>query len=82
MSLIKFLQLSLIAYTKKYPQSELLRGVQYWPYLYPVFNICTLLLNKKKSPFDFGSGKKEIYSLKTNSLIIDKKLSSVCVIIT
>ena len=37
-----------IAYTKKYLQSDWLRGVHYWPYLYSVFNICTLLLNKKK----------------------------------
>ena len=28
--------------TKKYLQSDWLRGVQYWPYLYSVFNICTL----------------------------------------
>ena len=37
-----------IANTKKYLQSYWLRGVQYWPYLYSVFNICTLSLNKKK----------------------------------
>ena len=49
-------------------QSDWLRGVQYWPYFYSVFNICTLLLNNnfKKSTFDFRSGKKEMYSLKTN----------------
>ena len=51
---------------KKYLQSDWLRGVQYWPYLYSVFNICTPLLNKKKSTFDFCSGKIEMYSLKTN----------------
>ena len=34
---------------KKYLQSDWLRGVQYWPYLYSVFNIYTLLLNKKIS---------------------------------
>ena len=55
-----------IAYTKKYLQSDSLRGVQYWPYLYSTLNICTLLLNKKKSTFDFCSGKIEMYSLKTN----------------
>ena len=33
--------------TKKYLQSDWLRGVQYWPYLHPVFNICTFLLIKK-----------------------------------
>ena len=38
----------LIANTKKYLQSDWLRGVQYWPYLYSVFNICTLLLNSNK----------------------------------
>ena len=37
-----------IANTKKYLQSDWLRGVQYWPYLYSVFNICTLLLNNNK----------------------------------
>ena len=35
--------LVIITNTKKYLQSDWLRGVQYWPYLY----ICTLLLNKK-----------------------------------
>ena len=38
----------IIAYTKKYLQSDQLRGVQYWPYLYSVFNICTLELNERK----------------------------------
>ena len=37
-----------IAYMKKYQQSNWLRGVQYQPYLYSVFDICTLRLNKKK----------------------------------
>ena len=32
----------LTAYTKKYLQSDWLRRIQYWPYLYSVFNICTL----------------------------------------
>ena len=32
----------IIAYTKKCLQSDWLKGVQYWPYLYFVFNICTL----------------------------------------
>ena len=53
-----------IAYTKKYLQSDWLREVQY---LYSVFNICTLRLNKKKnSTFEFWSGNIEIYSLKSN----------------
>ena len=30
--------LVIIAYTKKYMQSDWLRGVQYWLYLYSVFN--------------------------------------------
>ena len=53
---------------EKYLQSDWLRGVQYWPYLYSVFNICTLLLNnnKKNTTFEFRSGKIEMYSLKTN----------------
>ena len=60
-----------IASTKKYLQSDWLRGVQYWPYLYFVFNIFPLLLNidnnkKKKSTFDFCSEKLEKYSLKTD----------------
>ena len=58
--------LNIIANTKKYLQSDWLRRVQYLPYLYSVFNICTLLLNKKKSTFDFRSGKIEMRSLKTN----------------
>ena len=37
-----FLLLSIIAYTKKYLQSDWLRGAQYWRYLYSVFNICIL----------------------------------------
>ena len=37
-----------IANTKKYLQSHWLRGVQYWPYLYSVFNICTLLLKQNQ----------------------------------
>ena len=55
-----------IANTKKYLQSDWLRGVQYWPYLYSVFNICTFSLNKKKSTFDFCSGRIEMHSLKRN----------------
>ena len=56
-----------IAHKKKYLQSDWLRGVQHWPYLYSVFNICTLWLNKKKNTtFEFRSGKIEMYSLKTN----------------
>ena len=37
----------IIANAKKYLQSDWVRGVQYWPYLYSVFNIYTLLLNEK-----------------------------------
>ena len=55
-----------MANTKIYLQSDWVRGVQYRPYLYSVFNICTFLLNKKKKTFDFRSGKVEMYSLKTN----------------
>ena len=59
--------ITVIAYTKKYLQSDWLRGEQYWPYLYSVFNICTLWLNKKKNAtFEFRSEKIEMYSLKTN----------------
>ena len=32
----------IIAYTKKYLQSDSLREEQYWPYLYSVFNISAL----------------------------------------
>ena len=64
---IFFMLLPIIAYTKKYLQSNWLKGVQYWPYLYSVFNICTLRLNKKKNTtFEFRSGKIETYSLKTS----------------
>ena len=58
--------LAIIAYTEKYLQSDWLRGVQYWPYLYSGFSICTLLLNKMKNTFEIRSGKIEMYSLKTN----------------
>ena len=47
--------------TKKYLQSDWVRAVQYWPYLYSVFNIYTLLLYKQKN-----SGKIVLYLLKTN----------------
>ena len=69
----------LIANTKKYLQSDWVRGAQYWLYLYSVFSICSLSLNnnnnnndnnnnnnKKESTFDFRSRKTEMYSLKTN----------------
>ena len=71
----------LIANTKKYLQSDWVRGAQYWLYLYSVFSICSLSLNnnnnnnnndnnnnnnKKESTFDFRSRKIEMYSLKTN----------------
>ena len=43
------LKMLIIAYAKKkYLQSDWLRGVQYWPNVYSVVNICTLWLNKKK----------------------------------
>ena len=60
---------TIIANTKKYVKFDWLTGVQYGPYLYSVFNICTLLLNKRKNKnitFDFRGGKIEMYSLKTN----------------
>ena len=56
----------IIAYTTKYLQHYWLRGVQYWPYFYSVFIICTLWLNKKNITFEFHSGKMEMYLLKTN----------------
>ena len=37
----------LIANTKNYLQSGWVKAVQYWSYLYSVFDICTLLLYKK-----------------------------------
>ena len=37
--------LLVITNTTKNLQSDWLREVKYWPYLYSVFNICTLLLN-------------------------------------
>ena len=59
--------LKIIAHTKKYLQSDWLRGVQHWPYLYSVFTICTPRLNKKQKTFEFRSGKIKMYSLKRNS---------------
>ena len=47
-----------IASTKKYLQSDWLRGVQYWPYLYFVFNIFPLLLN-----IDNNNKKKNQHSI-------------------
>ena len=63
---IFFCLLFIIANTKKYLQSDWLRGVQYWPHFYSVFNICTLWLRKKtkKTTFDFHCGKIEMHSLK------------------
>ena len=56
-----------IAYTKKYLQSDCQRGVQYWPYLGSVFDICIFSLNKKKyTTFESCCGKIEMYSLKPN----------------
>ena len=40
--------LQVIANKKKYLQTDWVRLVQYLPYLYFVFNICTLLLNNNK----------------------------------
>ena len=57
--------LNIIAYTKKYLQFDWPRGVQYWLYLYSVFNICTLK-KKLRQEKKFRSGKIEMYSLKTN----------------
>ena len=50
----------IIANTKKYLQSDWLREVQYWPYLYSVFNICTLWLNKKKQKIQHSISVVEI----------------------
>ena len=53
----------IIANTKKYLQSDWLTGVQYWPYLYSFFNICTLPKQektKRNTTFDFRSGKIEM----------------------
>ena len=49
MSICNCVLLAVIANTKKYLQSDWLRGVQYWLYLYSVFNICTLLLNNNNN---------------------------------
>ena len=46
-NLFEYYLLNVIANTKKYLQSDWVRGVQYWLYLHSVFNIYTLLLNKK-----------------------------------
>ena len=59
-------------------QSDWLRGVQYCPYLYSVFNICTLLLNNniiKKLTFDFRSGKINVFSKNKLIVNINQKLS-------
>ena len=40
--------LGVITNMKKCLQSDWARGVQYWPYLYSVFNICALLQNNNK----------------------------------
>ena len=57
----------LIAYTKKYLESDW-GGEKYnIGRVCTVFNIYTLWLNKKKNvTFEFRSGKIEMYSLKTN----------------
>ena len=49
-------------YYEKISTFDWLRGVQYWPYLYSVSNICTLLLNKKKETKNktFDSCSKKI----------------------
>ena len=52
----------LIPNRKKYLQSDWVRGIQYWPYLYSAFNIYNLLLNNSKK----NKRKIEMYSLKTN----------------
>ena len=43
--------LEFIANTEKYLQFDWLRGVQYWPYLYSVFNTCTLEREKNNIRF-------------------------------
>ena len=65
--------LKIIANTNKYLQSDWVRRVKYWLYLYSVFNIYTLLLIYKKSTFDFCSGKIEMYSLKTSTAAVDPR---------
>ena len=45
---VSVIMFTVIANTKKYLQSDWLREVQYWPYLYSVFNIFTLSLNNNK----------------------------------
>ena len=45
LELTKHLLQIIMANTKKYLQSDRVRGVQYWSYLCSVFNLCTLLLN-------------------------------------
>ena len=52
---------------EKYLQSDWLRGVQYWPYLYSVFNICTLELNERKK-YNF-----RIPERKNRSVFIENK---------
>ena len=42
---------SFIANTKNYLQRDWLSGVQYWPYLYSIFNICTLEREKNNIRF-------------------------------
>ena len=42
----------LIANTKKYLQSDWVRGAQYWLYLYSVFSICSLSLNNNNNNND------------------------------
>ena len=65
--------LKIIANTNKYLQSDWVRRVKYWLYLYAVFNIYTLLLIYKKSTFDFRSGKIEMCSLKTGTAAVDPR---------
>ena len=67
MCLVIFLKY-LFANTEKYLQSDWLRGVKYWPYLYSFFNICTLCKQEenKQSETHLISVKIEMYPLKTN----------------
>ena len=52
-------------------QSDWLRGVQYWPYLYSVFNICTLFLvnNNKKNQLRFPYQKIRNVFIKNKLLL-------------
>ena len=72
MSICNCVLLAVIANTKKYLQSDWLRGVQYWLYLYSVFNICTLLLNNNNNSSNNGNNNN---NNNNNNNIIKKQHS-------